>query len=74
MPAMNDDLHDDLTDIRGVGDATADTILDVLADHDGGDSGPQHRYLQRAIEAATTRNDAEAAMFLRRYADEQAED
>jgi len=30
-------LKDDLTDIQGVGDATADKILDVLDAHDTGD-------------------------------------
>lgn len=31
---MTDDLRDDLKDIRGVGDATADAILDVLVKHE----------------------------------------
>jgi endonuclease III-like uncharacterized protein len=30
------DLRDDLTEIQGVGEATADSILEVLAEHDTG--------------------------------------
>jgi hypothetical protein len=56
------DLHDDLTDIQGVGDATADKILDVIQDHD-----QEYRpILLKAFEAADRGDDREAAMYLRR--------
>ena len=60
---MSDDLRDDLTAIDGVGDATADKILDVLADHDTGGSDP---LLAKAIDAAHEGDDRDAAIFLRR--------
>jgi len=56
------DLHDDLTDIQGVGDATADKILDVLDDHDAGDDP----YLEKAKKAAAMNDDRSAAVYLRR--------
>jgi len=34
---MTDELREALTDIRGVGDATADAIISVVNDHDAGD-------------------------------------
>jgi len=56
------DLHDDLTDIQGVGDATADKVLDTLEDHD-----QEHRpLLLKAFEAAVRGEDRDAAMYLRR--------
>ena len=61
---MSDDLRDDLTAIDGVGDATADAILDVLADHDTGASNP---LLDKAREAARQGDERKAAIFLRRY-------
>ena len=61
---MSDDLRDDLTAIDGVGDATADKILDVLADHDTGESDP---LLEKAREAARQGDERKAAIFLRRY-------
>ena len=57
------DLRDDLTAIDGVGDATADKILDVLADHDTGESNP---LLEKAREAARQGDERKAAIFLRR--------
>ena len=57
------DLRDDLTAIDGVGDATADKILDVLADHDTGKSDP---LLEKAREAARQGDERKAAIFLRR--------
>ena len=57
------DLRDDLTAIDGVGDATADKILDVLADHDTGGSNP---LLDKAREAARQGDERKAAIFLRR--------
>ena len=60
---MSDDLRDDLTAIDGVGDATADKILDVFADHDTGESDP---LLDKAREAARQGDERKAAIFLRR--------
>ena len=60
---MSDDLRDDLTAIDGVGDATADKILDVLSDHDTGESGS---LLDKAREAARQGDERKAAIFLRR--------
>ena len=60
---MSDDLRDDLTAIDGVGDATADKILDVLADHDTGESDP---LLDKAREAARQGDERKGAIFLRR--------
>ena len=57
------DLRDDLTAIDGVGDATADKILDVLSDHDTGESGS---LLDKAREAARQGDERKAAIFLRR--------
>ena len=57
------DLRDDLTAIDGVGDATADKILDVLADHDTGGSDP---LLDKARQAARQGDERKAAMYLRR--------
>ena len=60
---MSDDLRDDLTAIDGVGDATADKILDVLADHDTGESDP---LLNKARQAARQGDERKATIFLRR--------
>ena len=60
---MSDDLRDDLTAIDGVGDATADKILDVLADHDTTESDP---LLDKARQAARQGDERKAAIFLRR--------
>jgi hypothetical protein len=59
---MSDDLKSDLTDIDGVGDATAEKILDVIQDHD-----QEYRpMLLKAFEAAEQGDDREAAVYLRR--------
>ena len=57
------DLREDLTTIDGVGDATADKILDVIADHDTGASDP---LLDKARQAARQGDERKAAIFLRR--------
>jgi len=59
------DLRDDLTDIDGVGPATADKILDVLKAHDT----PDDPLLERAKGAAARGDDRDAAVFLRRMGD-----
>lgn len=65
---MSDDLKADLQDIDGVGEATADKILDVLADHD---TGERSRYLEKALDAADAGDDREAALYLRRAEEEE---
>ena len=57
------DLKSDLTEIKGIGDAKADAILEVLADHDTGESNP---LLDKAREAARQGDERKAAIFLRR--------
>lgn len=64
---MSDDLKADLQDIDGVGEATAEKILDVLADHGVGE---RSRYLEKALDAADAGNDREAALYLRRAEEE----
>ena len=66
-------LKDDLTDIQGVGDSTADKILDVLDDN-GVVKGqlqdtPDDPLLERAKDAAARGDDRDAAVFLRRMGD-----
>ena len=61
------DLYDDLTDIDGVGEATADKILAVVEGHDSA-SGP---YLDKAITAAQMGDNRTAALYLTRYAEGQ---
>ena len=58
------DLHEALTDIQGVGDATADKVLEIVGEYDTGDTGP---LLAKAIDAAHEGDDRDAAMYLRRY-------
>ena len=58
------DLHDELTDIQGVGDATADKVLEIVGEYDTGGTDP---LLQKAIDAAHEGDDRDAAMYLRRY-------
>ena len=60
---MSDDLRGDLTAIDGVGDAPANKILDVLADHDTTESDP---LLDKAREAARQGDERKATIFLRR--------
>jgi hypothetical protein len=59
------DLRDELTDISGIGDATADKILDVLQDH--GTSGDDSRLLEKARAAAERGDDHKAGVWLRRW-------
>ena len=58
------DLHDELTDIQGVGDATADKVLALVGECDTGDMDP---LLAKAIDAAHEGDERDAAMYLRRY-------
>ena len=57
------DLHDELTDIQGVGDAPADKVLEIVGEYDTGDTDP---LLAKAIDAAHEGDDRDAAMYLRR--------
>ena len=59
---MND-LKADLMELHGIGEAKADDIIDVLRDHDTGDSDP---LLEKAREAAEQGDDRKAAIYLRR--------
>ena len=59
------DLHDELTELHGVGDSTADDIVDIIAEY--GPKGERHPLLQKAIDRANEDNQREAAMYLRRY-------
>ena len=57
------DLHKALTDIQGVGDATADKVLVLVDEHDTGDPDP---LLEKAREAAEQGDGRKAAIYLRR--------
>ena len=57
------DLHEALTDIQGVGDATADKVLALVDEYDTGDPDP---LLEKAREAAEQGDDRKAAIYLRR--------
>ena len=57
------DLHEALTDIQGVGNATADKVLALVDEHDTGDPDP---LLEKAREAAEQGDDRKAAIYLRR--------
>ena len=57
------DLYEALTDIQGVGDATADKVLEIVAEYDTGGTDP---LLAKAIDAAHEGDDRDAAMYLRR--------
>jgi len=59
------DLKQDLMQIKGVGEATAESILETLETHDTSDP-----LLNSAIKAAENRDDRQAAIFLRRYSRE----
>lgn len=59
---MSDDLKSGLMAIDGVGEATAEKILDVLGDYDT----TENPYLQKARDAARAGNDRQAAIYLRR--------
>jgi len=62
------DLRDDLTDIRGIGDAKADAILDVLDDHT---TERDDAYLEKALSAAQDGNDRAAVVYLKRWGQER---
>ncbi|QAS68847.1 hypothetical protein HFTV1-gp14 [Haloferax tailed virus 1] len=57
------DLKGALTDIDGVGDKTADKILNVVAEFDTSEPDP---LVEKAKEAAREGDDRRAAIMLRR--------
>jgi len=58
---MTDDLHDALTDIQGVGDATAEKIIDVVAEH-----GTDAAHLREALEYLEAGEPGYASKYVRR--------
>jgi len=62
MTTTDDGLRGDLLEIDGVGDATADRILDVVNGH----SFDYPAYVEKAFEAAESGRDRDAGMYLRR--------
>jgi len=62
------DLKEDLTDLTGVGDATAESILDVLAEYEpDAEATVVTGYLAKACDAAEDGDERDAAMYLRRW-------
>lgn len=62
---MSNDLRSDLQEIQGVGEATADSIIEIL--DEGGYLGEsKNPYVEKALEAAERGGDREAAVYLRR--------
>jgi len=59
---MSNDLRDDLEAIDGVGEKTADKILDVLNDHTT-ESSP---YVEKAKDAANSGDYRAAGIYLNR--------
>ena len=57
------DLHDALTDIQGVGDATADKVIALVGEYYTGDPDP---LLTKVRVAADQGDDRKAAIYLRR--------
>ena len=65
---MSDTLHDELTDIRGIGDAKAEAILEVLEDHetDSDLADP----LRAAVDAFDAERPGYAEKFVRKAYEE----
>jgi len=61
---MSDTLHDDLTDIRGIGDAKAEAILEVLEDHET--KSDLAEPLRAAVDAFDAERPGYAEKFVRR--------
>lgn len=59
------DLQDALLDIQGVGEATAEKILEVVADHET----PTQPELKRAIHYAKHDEYRNATVWLKRFAE-----
>lgn len=67
---MATDLRDDLTEIHGVGDATADEILAVLDEHgQGGVPDTVRDHIQEAHDHHQAGEHEYAAKFVRRAVD-----
>lgn len=62
-PNSDDNLKAELQTVDGVGDATADELLDVLADAGVTERDP---YVEKAFKAASEGRDRDASMYLRR--------
>ena len=62
---MSDQLKADLMDIHGIGEAKADKILAVLADHDDA-PGDVTALLEQALSAHEAGHHAYAAKYVRR--------
>lgn len=72
---MTEDLRDQLTDIRGVGDATADEIFDVLTDYeDSGVSDDLRENITAAWDYYENGQESYAEKYLRRAYEEVAGD
>ena len=68
---MSDTLHDDLTDIRGIGDAKAEAILEVLEDHET--ESDLAEPLRAAVDAFDADRPGYAEKFVRRAYEEVRE-
>ena len=62
---MSESLKDELTELQGVGDATADSVIEVLDEHDAG-TADLPPLVEKAIGAAEDGDDRQAAIMLRR--------
>jgi len=69
MPETQDSLRDALTDIRGVGEATADTILETLDSHGSGVSDAVSENLRKAHDEHRNGDAEYAGKFVRRAID-----
>jgi len=58
------DLKAELQEIQGVGEATAESVIEVLEEF-GGYNDP---YLDKALAAAEDENHRQASIYLRRWA------
>lgn len=63
---MSNDLRSDLQEIQGVGEATADSIIEILEEGDYLGESKTNPYVEKAKEAAERGDDREAAVYLRR--------
>lgn len=58
------DLKEALQEIQGVGEATAESVIEILEEQSTDVESP---LLERAIREANNGNDRKAAIFLTRY-------
>lgn len=69
---MSDTLHDELTDIRGIGDAKAEAILEVLDDHETDSDLAEP--LRAAVDAFDADRPGYAEKFVRRAYEEVSQE